>query len=477
MKSSPENFRGRSGPRAPSKGSLLIAAMLLAGIIGISLVSYLNLARTALKTANRSFYANASVDVAEIGVEQAMACFYQVTAGTAAATAFADWTRSGNDATRIFPSASTTYSVGPNATAVVRVYVHYYAMNGTPVIVAKSTITPPDGATINKYIEVTLRSRSLFANGLVSKNAITWVGHPSADSWDSTASGAYAAAAQKAGVTLGALNGSITLGSGGNVYGYATTGSTGTTSGGSVHGLATTTNDSTRISNDFSANFPAVATPASSSLDHSYTIASGSVPVDFPRASDVANTSDSKYYYYFDSGANISATTTIGTTVPNKNVVFIMNNHFSAIAIGFTGSKSLTIKTGSALTLYTNGNIDAHGNGVLNGTTAGANKAAALIIYGTGTTAGSQSITVGGNGQLYAAIYAPNATLTLQGGGSSGKVLGSVVADSISMNGGTDFHYDEALASLNSGAGVGVSKWKELQSAAERNTYATQLNF
>jgi len=32
-----------------------------------------------------------------------------------------------------------------------------------------------------------------------------------------------------------------------------------------------------------------------------------------------------------------------------------------------------------------------------NGTTAGANKAAALIIYGTGTTAGSQTITVGGN--------------------------------------------------------------------------------
>ena len=63
----------------------------------------------------------------------------------------------------------------------------------------------------------------------------------------------------------------------------------------------------------------------------------------------------------------------------------------------------------------------------------------------------------------------------MKGGGSSGNVMGSVVAKTISMNGGTNFHYDEALGNLNGGGGYRTSKWKELQSAAERAVYATQL--
>lgn len=39
------------------------------------------------------------------------------------------------------------------------------------------------------------------------------------------------------------------------------------------------------------------------------------------------------------------------------------------------------------------------------------------------------------------------------------------------MNGGTNFHYDEALANLNGGGGYRTSRWKELQSATERAPY------
>jgi hypothetical protein len=49
--------------------------------------------------------------------------------------------------------------------------------------------------------------------------------------------------------------------------------------------------------------------------------------------------------------------------------------------------------------------------------------------------------------------------------------MGSVVAKSISMNGGTNFHYDEALGNLNGGGGYRTSQWKELQTAPERSPY------
>src|SRR6185295_14469163 len=95
-----------------ARGSLLIVALLLVAAIGISLVTYINLANTALRTANRSFYANSSVDLAECGIEQAMAGLYQVSTGTAAATAFTGWTLSGGNATRTYsgftPGPSTT---------------------------------------------------------------------------------------------------------------------------------------------------------------------------------------------------------------------------------------------------------------------------------------------------------------------------------------------------------------------------------
>ncbi|MEX2044897.1 MAG: hypothetical protein WD941_06045, partial [Opitutus sp.] len=57
---------------SPQRGSLLIVAMILCAVIGISLVSYLQLSRTALGLSNRGVYNNAAVNLAEQGLEEAM---------------------------------------------------------------------------------------------------------------------------------------------------------------------------------------------------------------------------------------------------------------------------------------------------------------------------------------------------------------------------------------------------------------------
>lgn len=478
-------MRRRPTPPRPARsrrGSVLITALILSAIIAISLTSYIKLALNSLTLADRSFYQNAAVNLTEVGIEEALYCYNQLANYTTASSAWpSPWVIAGdNSVTRTL----STIELGPGVSGQVKVYCSAYnpASTATPVIVSKSIITfAGGGSTITKFMEVTLKKRSLFVNGLVSKDGMDWDGHPTADSWNSDPDGnpatttPYSTAVRTANCTVGAISGNISLGSGGNVYGYAKTSTSGSTSGGSVHGLGTTTHDTARISNDFSANFPTISTPTPTTIN--YVSGNSTVPSDFPLATHAKNASDNTYYFSFGEGKAIDDTTTIGNVVPNAKVVMIMNNHQNVGAITFSGTKSLTVTTGSSLTVYTNGNITATGDGLVNGDTAGANPPSSLLIYGTTASPSTQQIKVGGNGELYAAIYAPQGVVEMKGGGSSGMVLGSVVAKSISMNGGTDFHYDEALVNLGTGNPFGIIKWRELQSASERASYATQLNF
>src|SRR5688500_17871450 len=72
------------------RGSLLIVAMVLCGVIGISLVSYMHLGRSALTLSNRAVYNNAAMNLAEQGIEEAMYGVNQLVANPA--YTWPDWT-------------------------------------------------------------------------------------------------------------------------------------------------------------------------------------------------------------------------------------------------------------------------------------------------------------------------------------------------------------------------------------------------
>jgi hypothetical protein len=457
-----------------TRGSVLIVAMLLAGIIGISLASYLKLSITSLRSANRSFYANSSIDYAEIGIEQAMACFYTITTGVAAATAWTGWNLNAvtNEATRVFPTSSTYYTPGPGARAQVRVYVQHYDFTGSPIIAVKATITPADGPVIEKMVKVSVRSRSLFANGLVARNLIDWAGRPTADSWNSDPDGdgaglvAYAVGERANNCTIGtvnATNGAIDLANG-TVYGTVGTG------GGTVTGSPTISGGT---SYDFSASFPTVTTPTPATINLAPDIVGTTT---FPSATvgTAMNASDGTYYYSFGigDGIDLSGGSTNIQIEAGKKVVFIMNNHSGVPAISIGGNSFMTVNDGAKLQVYTNGNLSIAGAGVANANI----QPSSFLIYGTRTTVG-QTMTINGNGALRAGVYAPYAAVTANGSGATGQIQGSIVAYSIDMNGGPDFHYDEALGNLTTSAGVGVLQWRELQSSTERALYSSQLNF
>src|SRR6185295_12057190 len=101
-----------------------------------------------------------------------------------------------------------------------------------PKIVAEATITQNGAPSITKLIEVTLRKRSLLGDGVSAIENITSVGgNFQGKSWDSdpdnnpgTAPESYLVGANTANLTMGSVTGNISLGSGGEVWGYAKVG-------------------------------------------------------------------------------------------------------------------------------------------------------------------------------------------------------------------------------------------------------------
>jgi len=71
-------------------------------------------------------------------------------------------------------------------------------------------------------------------------------------------------------------------------------------------------------------------------------------------------------------------------------------------------------------------------------------------------------ITLSGTSSFVGAIYSPEASLTLNGGGNANNLIGSAVVNTVTLNGHYDFHYDTALATNGWNRGFVINQWQEL---------------
>ncbi|MBC7881656.1 MAG: hypothetical protein H7Y37_10020, partial [Anaerolineae bacterium] len=102
--------------------------------------------------------------------------------------------------------------------------------------------------------------------------------------------------------------------------------------------------------------------------------------------------------------------------------------------------------------------LSISGNGIANTSTAGG-----LQIYSNT----SNTIKLNGNGALRAVIYAPNGTLTLDGGGNSGYIVGTYLGQKVNFNGNnTKIVYDESLGRnkfpINTAKNISLRNWQRL---------------
>jgi hypothetical protein len=471
------------------RGSLLIVAMIFSIIIAVALTSYLKMATNALNLSNRTFLENEAMNLTEAGIEQALYAFNQSTGGNATAwTSPYNWVVSGNNVHYTFSG----FNYSQNATGVVKVFIQNYNSSGNPapIVVSQGIITPASGPTIVKTVQVQLVRRSLFGNGLVGRNGITFSGNnASVDSWNSNptnaASGTYTPVAYSGGVqhdlgSIAAINVTATVSvQNADIWGYASVG--GNTSQITVgpqglvgpFGTPSGTKDPSHVSGNFTDNLPNATNPTPSYVNTISTINSTTTLPQTNGSGVITDTpaSDGKYY---DSSPGVTLTNKILTASHNADVVLILTagSGTTAVSVG-GGSGSIVVNSGSSLSIYTAGNVSIAGNGVANN----ASQAIDFQIWGTNTTAGAQSIGIVGNGVLSAVVYAPNAAISAKGGGNSGSIYGAFVGYTVNMTGNDSFHYDESLANFGGNNPFTIVSWTELRSAADRATQSSNLNF
>lgn len=361
-------------------------------------------------------------------------------------------------ATRTFTFAN----LDQNATGTVKVWVAGYDGSATiPIIVAKATITPFEGAPITKYVKVVLSRNGLLPKGLIAKQGIDWNGHPIANSYkSSTTPGVppftlYDVNTARSNTTVGSLYGpEIDLGSQGVVSGNVMLGP-----GVQLTGSGTVTGDT--IGN-LSYNFGLPTYPTNSGSSAGYDLGA-TVPATLPRGGDSATGGT---YYYYVHGATIGAT----TITAGKKVV-IVGDSGTKMVTGFKvpADNSTSPGTVGSATIYMDGPITLSGNDNVNKVSSpNTSWAGALTIYTTTT----QTCTITGNAAFYGSLVAPYAELTGNGGGNDTTDLcGSFVVKAVTSNGHMSFHYDEGLDTYVNTRAWTLGLWTELQTSTERALY------
>lgn len=424
--------------RAKQRGSLLLGAMLIATAVSAGLVGYLSLSHNALKLSQRSYYLNCAANLAEAGLEEAVYAYRLMDAGTSIATAWSGWTLSNGNASYTLPS----FSCGPSAVGVVKVYVTGY--DGTlalPTVVAQAKITPLDGsAPITKSFKVAMKKRGAYNAAIITYNTMNLGSQTTVDSFNSNPTGvsgatrlAYPGEGATAKGNLVALSGTLSLGNGTLVNGNVMVGVGVTPPAQSMVNGSIVTN--------YVGTYPAPSFPGWNGWTGHYLLFS--TPSVLPRSGDAASADGRSYYYLLDD----LDTTTI---TAGKNVTLVV---FGQVRSG------LTLGTGATAIVWC-GDITTSGNtGFTNPNWAGA-----LQFYSL-----DNSLTLGHNGDTNACFYAPGATITLSGGGSTKTFTGSIIAKSVTAGAGWKFHYDESLNNVSTQVGTGwsMTKWYDLQGTSE----------
>lgn len=449
-------------PLRAERGTVLVVALIFMALLALGLTSYLNLNLQNSRLSHRSYQQNAGFHLAEAGAEEALWSFNRAHAG--AADAWDGWTPQGGAALRKFEG----FDFGANLTGSVKVYVTTTnpANGARPVVVAESTLQAPNQPASSRMLEVTLGRRSYFSQGIVAKDKLTFAGAVSSvDSWNSdpdndpaTAPVPYSADVRKDGgsIATASVENTAVLVNNANIWGTVATGGGAPKVGvnGSVRGADTPEGvriDPARVTTDFAADFPVIAAPVDGTVLAGVGATLGTM---------------GETTKWRTPGIVLRGADTL-TILGDVTLVLMAGTGTSAISM--TGNSQIIIAENSSLTVYAEGDVQIAGNGLLNANA----RPGTFRLWSTNTSLAGQSIALAGNGALKAVVYAPNATVTING---NGDVMGSLVAREIRFTGNAAFHYDESLANESAEAPYGVVRWRELSSAEDRAMWSAKFS-
>ena len=171
---------------------------------------------------------------------------------------------------------------------------------------------------------------------------------------------------------------------------------------------------------------------------------------------------------------NLTQTTTLYTTNHYDNILQSGDYYASSLSgtvyvngqarlvlpngLSMSGNDQFVLGPLGSVSIYAGGSsITIGGNGVLNPNGFAGN----FIVYCAPTVT---SFTLNGNGEFTGVLVAPNADVTMNGGGNSDQdFIGALMVNSVRMNGHFKFHYDEALGRMGAKGRFLITSWDEIK--------------
>lgn len=422
-----------------NNGSVLVAALVVALVIGGLVGAFLRTVTQEIKDSHRSRMGLQCINLAEAGLEYAIDAIHRN-----------DWTNWNAGAKGFYRDEFPfTLSSPQNAKREVSVYVE---LGGSlPRAVAEGIIRTHDGIVVRRQVLIELGNRSLFASGLVARDVVKFSGNNVYIDSYSSSKGPYSTTLNSKDngsvASLSVTVDAVVLGNG-DVWGRVATGGSQPDVGpnGTVRGADSPAGvkvDPNRVATDFYAELPDPVEPVLNSPQTSYSGSSLGTP---------GGTTE-----YELSSLNLAS----------KDVLYIEGDVTVLVTgdMSLSGQSSIVVTPGSELTMYVRGNMDATGNGILNFSGQPAN----LQVYGTGV---DKDTKIAGNGGFYGIVYAPNNDVFVVG---NGQFFGALVGKNLTFTGNAFFHYDEDLADFGNDGLRRVTRWVELTQAGERKNMASIL--
>lgn len=446
-----------------NQASVLVVSLVICAIIGVTLASYLVMMQAQNASVARSQVWNASISLTEAGVEDALALlnkysgiYDQITNWSTGASVAADnWSVVGANTFYVrryvgsgyYDVYITNINNAPIITSIGATPWNLAYNQSPPTLLAAAGVDQGYSTTlIKRTVEVRTKFDPLFAVAMAAIQTIDLKGNNVAtDSFDSadpahSINGLYPVGQSSMVKSNGdvcsdaTIINSISVGNA-NIKGTARTGPNGTVYVGPQGYVTGGTYD------DFNVVFPSVVLPNTSWL---------------PGTWDVYNIDGYRYDYKFSSSGDYTVPGDFSYGIYVGTNAQVRLKISSSVTVMNVDKDGIYIAPGGSLTIYMVGQtFKIAGRGVVNDS----GNAAAFTLLGLPSCT---DIQFNGNAAFTGAIYAPQASFSLGGGGNNTiDFIGASVTKSVVMNGHFNFHYDENLRRIGPGRGYVATNWKE----------------
>jgi hypothetical protein len=437
------------------QASALIVTLTIGVILLVVLASYLTLLITQKNVVTRSQTWNGAMTMAEAGVEEAMAQLNQATAfsftnlfNNVTITNYSNngWGGSGPN----FGPKGTNLLGGSYMASIYTAETNGLLSTATIWSTGYATV-PISGNIISRELKVQAMTMALFNVGVGAVSNISWTGggngqNIGVDSYNSHPSPGvvvpYSSSIAQSNGNVASQFGFVNFANqqiDGNLY----LGPAATTSGSnSVTGSVTY---------NYNVQFPDVNMPAGYNSWPTATTTNTTVLIN---KNNQVKTVTQSAYDFTQSGNYIVNQDLPVIVEPGVTVTLnVTASTWSGTGVQLNGAGT---NTGTAIFFF-NGpsSITLSGDTAVNPTGSPEN----LWYFGMPSLT---SINYGGNTAFVGVIYAPEAQLTLNGGGNSTDISGSVIVNNISDKGHYDIHYDQSLAQGGPSRGFVAYTWQEL---------------